>query len=442
MHDAMQRRNSHRDLCKAAQPALASRHFAADVTMTTLISFLGKQQQWYRTARYRMDAQTLQTVPFFGMALANYLQPDRLILLGTSSSMWDVFFERESGELDEDLLTIHDAALNNAVTTDMLHSHAHRLAQRQGYAVDCLLIPYARDTVEQTAILAHLAEVVEEGERIVLDVTHAFRHLPMLALVAARYLRRVRQVDVVDIYYGALEMTPPDGETPVLRLGGMLHMLDWVDALASYDKDGDPAPFASLMNEIAPEAASLLQQAAYFERCNAISEARRPLRDLRQHLEQMQTADGDPLLRLFLPALQTRTDWVNNKYLDDRQQDLAWHFLEHRDYLRASILGFEALITQLVRQEPANLDPRNHEHRKRVKRHWEKQTRHSKGQLDEMQQAYLDLRELRNCLAHGSRSEFAHIQRVLANEAELQEILKSAIRLAHAGARTTHPDMH
>ena len=72
--------------------------------MTTLISFLGKQQKGYRTATYRFDAGFVREVPFFGMALAEYLKPDRLILLGTSGSMWDVFFERESKDIDESLI--------------------------------------------------------------------------------------------------------------------------------------------------------------------------------------------------------------------------------------------------------------------------------------------------------------------------------------------------
>jgi hypothetical protein len=33
----------------------------------------------------------------------------------------------------------------------------------------------------------------------------------------------------------------------VLRLGGLLAMLDWVDALAPYDKDGDYGVFAPLL---------------------------------------------------------------------------------------------------------------------------------------------------------------------------------------------------
>ena len=58
--------------------------------MTTLISFLGKgryEKDGYRTAKYRFDGAFAREVPFFGMALDDYLKPDRLILVGTSGSM-------------------------------------------------------------------------------------------------------------------------------------------------------------------------------------------------------------------------------------------------------------------------------------------------------------------------------------------------------------------
>ncbi|HRD94530.1 MAG TPA: TIGR02221 family CRISPR-associated protein, partial [Accumulibacter sp.] len=67
--------------------------------MNTLISFLGKgqpdQQTGYRTTNYRFDAGFSRAVPFFGLALTEYLKPDRLVLVGTAGSMWDVFFHRE-----------------------------------------------------------------------------------------------------------------------------------------------------------------------------------------------------------------------------------------------------------------------------------------------------------------------------------------------------------
>jgi hypothetical protein len=51
------------------------------------------------------------------------------------------------------------------------------------------------------------------------------------------------------------------------------------------------------------------------------------------------------------------------------------------------------------------------------------------------QQAYLDLRELRNALAHGSRSKFGAIQEALSSEIKLREAPSNAIQLAHEGVR-------
>ena len=189
--------------------------------MTTLISFLGKcryEKDGYRTAKYRFDGAFAREVPFFGMALDDYLKPDRLILVGTSGSMWDVFFEREGHQNDESLLELIEAVESDAVDTSLLQSHAGHLAERLGHPVDCLLIDYARDPAGQARLLGQLAASLTEGEHIAMDVTHSFRHLPMLALIAARFLTRVRNVLIEDIYYGAYDMKDPaSDEVPVLR---------------------------------------------------------------------------------------------------------------------------------------------------------------------------------------------------------------------------------
>lgn len=64
--------------------------------MTTLISFLGggKQGGSYRSTDYKFSDGTIyKDERYSGMVLAKEVKPDRLILLGTSGSMWDVFFE-------------------------------------------------------------------------------------------------------------------------------------------------------------------------------------------------------------------------------------------------------------------------------------------------------------------------------------------------------------
>jgi len=101
--------------------------------------------------------------------------------------MWEIFFDRD-GVDGAAMLPLIDAVAAGNVDEQLLHLPRKQLARQLGVPVDCLLIPYARDEAEQAEILRRLASVVQPGERLRIDVTHGFRHLPMLALVAARYL--------------------------------------------------------------------------------------------------------------------------------------------------------------------------------------------------------------------------------------------------------------
>ncbi len=388
--------------------------------MTTLISFLGKGPPGgYRKASYRFSTDFIRhDVPFFGMALADYLKPERLILIGTSGSMWDVFFERETAEHDDSLLALIDAVTENRVTDEHLQAHTARLSRKLGIPVTCLLIDEARNAVGQAHLLESLATHLGQGECIAIDVTHSYRHLPMLALVAARYLKRSKQVQTQDIYYGALEMTT-NGETPVVHLSGLLEMLDWVDALASYDFNGDYGVFASLYERSGQsDAAGYLAQAAFCERTNQTGQARKPLREFRKI-----NADTDsPMLRLFHPELQRRTGWAAEHHYHQRQEQMARQHLQAGNYLRAATLGFEAIISRIVAAQQSR-DPMTHDHRREAKDNFEEHARRAGKRKSPAQIAYLDLRDLRNTLAHGSRSDSGQIQNALSSEERLRAFI-------------------
>ncbi|WP_291557383.1 TIGR02221 family CRISPR-associated protein [Comamonas sp. SCN 65-56] len=315
--------------------------------MTTLISFLGKSRAdasaGYRVANYRFAPNFARKVPFFGMALLEYAKPERLILVGTAGSMWDVFFDHQHTD-DEATLVVSDAVDRATVTPELLRTHEEILTQRLGMPVQCLLIPYARDSAEQAAVLSELAVVLQPSEEIILDVTHGFRHLPMLALVAARYLTHVRGVRVQELYYGALEMTNAEtGETPVLRLGAMLQMLDWVEALASYGQSGNYGVFADLFKTDGMPAshADQLAKGAYFERGSNPVQARQALGVAHKSLQSHHGAMSE----LFRQTLTDQIDWFRTGNRADWEFRLADRYLTRKDYLRAVIylgdLNFE-----------------------------------------------------------------------------------------------------
>lgn len=380
--------------------------------MTTLISFLGKGRvdptTGYRRARYHFDDGFSREVPFFGMALMEYLRPDRLILVGTAGSMWDVFFEHQGAD-DETVLPLIDAVGEERVTDDLLRQNEAQLNRKIGVPVSCLLIPYARNNAEQANILHALSGAVQHGEVVDLDVTHGFRHLPMLALVAARFLSHVRQVAVRELYYGALEMTPSGGETPVLRLSGLLKMLDWVEALASYEKDGDYGPFAALLGQdgMDPQRASLLSKAAFFERTSNPVKSREKLSSV---FESVAAHEGT-LGSLFRDELTERIRWYRGSNRAEWELSLADAYLERKDYLRASIYLYESFITRAANKH--KLDPHDFDQRKEAYEN-EKKTRPEVRQLE----------YLRNALAHGVRPKDDKHTQLISDQEKLEDILR------------------
>jgi CRISPR-associated Csx2 family protein len=389
----------------------------------TLISFLGRgnpdRSKRYRRATYEFGAGSRQTTEFFGLGLARRIGPDRLLILGTTGSMWDVLlFSLGLGqEHDEALLALTESADADRTTQAELDRLTAVVSERLGLPVVLRLIPYGRDTGEQVEILQRMASDIAEGDAVTLDVTHGLRHLPMLAQTSALYLRRVKSVEVRGLYYGALDMTR-EGLTPVMNLQGLLDIADWTGAVQSFDKDGDYGVFAPLIQEEAPAAAGLLQESAFYERTTRPGQARGKLRELDALL------DRQPLTGIgswFAPTLYARLSWYREDRLYLRQQALARLYLEHGDFLRAALLGFEAFITRLMQQQGmTNLD--HWTQRETVKKEYETRNKTLRPRSDEYQRYGL-LRDLRNHLAHGNASPQAEIQKALASAEQLRDLL-------------------
>lgn len=78
--------------------------------------------------------------------------------------MWDVFFDREGAEADT--IALIEAVEQNRVDCALLDKHAARLEHELGIAVQCILIPFARNTAEQIEVLSLLAGQVTAGENL------------------------------------------------------------------------------------------------------------------------------------------------------------------------------------------------------------------------------------------------------------------------------------
>ncbi len=406
--------------------------------MRTLITFLGKGRRdegGYRPANYLFSGGTVRTTPYFGLALLDELRDtgrpvDHLVVLGTSSSIWGALLggEMRDAELWCELSERED---RDAVDEDLLARVADDVGEamkpRGVSKVSLRLIPFGRDEEEQMDILETMSSSVSPGDSLVMDVSHGFRHLPMLGILSGLFLKLQRDVRVGEVYYAALDMTtpPPESYTPVLRLDGLLRLGEWLAALGGYRRSGDYGVFAPLVEQADPETADLLCQTSFSEKILDTARARKKLKKARSRFAAI--AAKDRVFRLVAPELDKMCAWAEQPRHYLRQLAAARAALEIGNYVRAASLGIEAIISARLAAHGGNAQGRagREEMRKRLN----EESRGDVTRLDGPQRLYVALREVRNALAHGSRPSRNDLgeQTALASEKNLRRYLRDRL---------------
>lgn len=118
-------------------------------------------------------------------------------------------------------------------------------------------IPEGKTIEEIWQIFQILYDHLQTGDRVICDITHAFRSLPMLVLAVLGYARTMKQVTTEGIYYGAFDVLGrPDQvrnmpleqrRAPIFDLTPFAALLDWTTAIDRFLAAGD----ATLAQELA-----------------------------------------------------------------------------------------------------------------------------------------------------------------------------------------------
>lgn len=120
-------------------------------------------------------------------------------------------------------------------------------------------IPTGRTTEEMWETFKIITQQVDEGDRVIFDITHGLRSLPFLVFLFAAYLKAAKNVTIAAIYYGAFELgdSKNDVPAPVIDLSEFVSMIDWITATNSFIKIGDGQPLANLLESAIPSSEEL-----------------------------------------------------------------------------------------------------------------------------------------------------------------------------------------
>jgi CRISPR-associated Csx2 family protein len=116
-------------------------------------------------------------------------------------------------------------------------------------SIERIDIPQGKSESEIWDIFSKIFDLLGEGDHVVFDITHAFRSIPMLAVVVLNYAKVMKGVLLDGIYYGAFEvlgsipeaskMPPVERRAPILDLTPFDQLMDWTTAIDRFTGAGD-----------------------------------------------------------------------------------------------------------------------------------------------------------------------------------------------------------
>ena len=116
--------------------------------------------------------------------------------------------------------------------------------------VQKIAIPQGKDENEIWETFQIIYDSIQKDDEVIFDVTHAFRSIPMLAIVVLNYAKALKGINLKGIYYGAFETLGNPAEVgniplerrrvPILDLTPFDQLMDWTAGIDRYVKTGNP----------------------------------------------------------------------------------------------------------------------------------------------------------------------------------------------------------
>lgn len=407
-----------------------------------LISFLGtgplesKEKRTYKTVRYSINGRELGNFPFVTAALKKHYQIDEVLLIGTAHSMWEEvyrWFSEDSGkEFDENVwVNIAEACEKANYKSDLFIPHQEEVEAAIGKDSKVVLIKYGineQEITENTNIILGLQQYLNNGDNLIVDITHSFRSLPMYMMNLLIYLRNVSQktITISHIHYGMLEMSNELGFAPIIDLKSMMEVNDWITGAYSFSEYGNAYKISRLVKTEDKSVSTLLDEFSNLMNLNHLFAI--------QNISQRLGAIKNKKYQTLLPELTINhivESFINNFDVKGGKHSLfqlkvaRWQ-LDHRKYAQAMLTVQEAMITYVCEQN--NMEWGDYDNREFAKLALKY---HPQGRVlkcdRELKQIYKKLQPLRNSTAHSleTTENVQNMLKVLVDSvSQLETIIK------------------
>jgi CRISPR-associated DxTHG motif protein len=267
------------------------------------ISFLGFNPKGYIETTYLnpLNGAGVST-KFFQEALVEFYKPQKLYVLltktaetripeGASESTWESLRKRLESRVD--LYPVTD-------------------------------VPEGHQQADVRTIFNKLTGCLQNDDCVLFDITHGFRSLPVLALIAVSYLRVARNISLEGLIYGAFDARDlAKNETPIYDLKPIIELLNWTTATDQFLKTGNAKSLADLLQpqaQLLAESISSISQGLHLLRPHEVMKAATDLsREIKNVKAQVETKIP-PFALLMQRIEQSYGKFGMKKISDDRER--------------------------------------------------------------------------------------------------------------------------
>lgn len=187
-------------------------------------TFLGRGPLY--ESMYTCQEQCCKT-RFFAEALVSFFNPDILVVVTTDKA-------------SQEPVSKDDKTKRLTAIQDLLEDKTEVIP---------ITIPEGENENQLWQIFNTIVSEIQDGDRVLFDITHGFRSLPFLTFLALAYVRNVREdVEIERVVYGAYEAVERDNPCkPVFDLTPFIGLLDWIGAVSVFQQTGNAQPIANLV---------------------------------------------------------------------------------------------------------------------------------------------------------------------------------------------------
>lgn len=372
-----------------------------------LISSLGTgdRDKGYKKTNYQIDKELYKEKKSIAQVLCNHLHVDKLFLIGTMQSIWEVVYSEFGGIEKEEEIYYSKETGNLQEFLPLIEKQIDKTLKTDGSK--CFIIEYGKNEQElwrNFDIFLTIAKDFTKDDEIHLDITHSFRSLSLMSFVMSEFISNSQNtpLNIKGVYYGMLEFARENnGIAPIVELSMFFELLEWSKAIRNLKIYGNSYELLRLINNT-EESNELKNSFANFSMALSMSDMnsmQSSIKILKSKIELFKTHHNN-IYRIISEELEDFVKRLHVNSLSVFQYELSKWYAENKNYAFSYISLCEAIVSSVCENE--NLNPQNYDDRKKAKEelnYFRDQKKASKSE-NKINEIYYKVKNIRNSIAH------------------------------------------